>query len=95
MPYFFILPLFALWLLLGVASSVGLRFTRWRRWAPYAWAITLGSLLGFVAGNAVLLLATGLAALVFVGPFAASALGALGGAGAGALLLYALRRKMA
>ena len=113
MPYFFIFPLFALWLLLGIASSIALRFTRLQHLAPYAWAITLGSLLGCMAGNAVLLLLTGLAvhapvpevareargigvaAAIFLGPFAASALGALTGAGAGPLLLYVLRRKTA
>ena len=107
MPYFLILPVFALWQLAWVATSITLHFTRFQRFASYSWAITLGSLVGFVLGNSLLLpvfwgvahapVARGIlgAIVIFLGPFAASAAGVLLGAGGSLLLLVLLRRRTA
>ena len=110
MPYFLILPVFALWQLAWVATSITLHFTRFQRFAPYSWAIALGSLVGFVLGNSLLLPvfwgvahapvaqeARGIlgAIVIFLGPFAASAAGVLLGAGGSLLLLVLLRRRTA
>lgn len=56
MFYFFILAIFVLWLALGVVSSAEPSFTHSQCVTSYGWAATLGSLVGLIAGNALLLL---------------------------------------
>jgi hypothetical protein len=55
-PYFFILPLFAAFLLALLTGAGILFFTRFRKAAPYVLGTAIGSLLGFIGANAVLFL---------------------------------------
>ncbi|MFD1470615.1 hypothetical protein ACFQ48_20485 [Hymenobacter caeli] len=111
MPYFFILPVFVVGLLLPLAAGVVLRFTRWRNAAPYVFGVAVGAALGFAGANALLLpLLHGvnklpatqnaqtiktllLAVVVFIGPFVASAAGAVVGAIVGIVAAWRIGRR--
>jgi len=53
-PYFFILPLFATFLLAPLAGAGLLFFTRFKKAASYVLGAAIGSLLGFIGANSVL-----------------------------------------
>jgi hypothetical protein len=65
MTYFFLVPLFALWLLAAAGALLMLRFTpSLRHLYPLAFSVALWSSLGFIVGNAALMLL-----IVFGGQF--------------------------
>ena len=69
MAYFFILPAFIVWLIIGMVSLAALRT---RPIYPYAWRILLWSSVGFVIANVLFMIAVAGAA-VLVGPGPAEA----------------------
>lgn len=69
MTYFFILPAFVVWLIIGVAFLV---FVRTRPLYPYAWRVVLWSSVGFVITNVLLLIVVA-GAMALMGPAPAEA----------------------
>ncbi|WP_084444335.1 hypothetical protein [Hymenobacter roseosalivarius] len=52
MPYFFILPIFVLWLVGLLMAAVAVRFSAsFRPWSIYLVAVAIGSIPGFLLGN--------------------------------------------
>lgn len=116
MPYFIILPVYALLLVfLAIAAIVARCVESWRPACGYIVGGTVGTLPGFIVANIVITVAgllpvlmaehftlpqwaqqTGAlvaAVLLFIGPFAASALGVVLGFAAGVFFVFRRRNK--